>query len=90
MADDPQIAIGRGQHAKRILDDPLVKEALEHVEAVCVSDWINTGPGDAERREQAWQMLHSAREFVAKLRDTINTGKIEAHDVKLREVNTRG
>lgn len=47
----------RGERAEALLNDELLKEAFERVEAVYMSTWRNSDALDVEIRERAWQAV---------------------------------
>ncbi len=46
-----------GNHAKRLLDDPVMRLAFDGVAADLTKTWRDTRAEDAEKREEAWRML---------------------------------
>jgi len=76
-----QGAIRRADDAKRILNDPVVKQALEGIKREIVSQWSGTPARDTEGREWIWRHLKVVEKFEGLLKGYIETGKIE----RLRE-----
>jgi hypothetical protein len=79
----------RGQRAKAILEDEIVTEALDAIEAELRADWEGSRPDDTAAREVAYRMLRAAKAFRERLRKVIDDGsvaqaEIEAHERALR------
>jgi hypothetical protein len=70
--------ISKGQQASRILDEPIVKEALSAIKAEIIEQWSATPARDAEGREWVWRHYKVAERFEAMLRGYIETGRIES------------
>lgn len=81
----------RGQDAKRILDEPLIKEALEAMELSTMRAWSGTGPEESERREVLYHLLKGQELFEQIFRRHVETGsmagtKLDEHEAQsLRE-----
>jgi len=77
--------ISKGQQAARILDDPVVKEAIDTIKQEIVEQWAATPARDAEGREWVWRHYKVAERFEAMLRGYIETGRIEFMRVAEKE-----
>lgn len=69
--------ISKGEQAKRVLEDPVVKEALSAIRQEIIEQWSATPARDAEGREWVWRHYKVAERFEAMLRGYIETGRIE-------------
>lgn len=73
-ADAERIA----QAAARLLDDPLLKAALDEIEAAAVKDWRNSRPDDTAGRERNWLMVKAVEALRTALMSRVTTGKLAA------------
>ena len=60
--------IARAAQARVLLDDPLLNECLDAIEAAAIAAWGSTAIGDVEHREMAYHSLKASR----RIRDTLN------------------
>ena len=74
----PDEKIRRGDAARRIMDDAVVKEALAAIKSEIVGMWSNTPPKDTEGREWIWRHHKVAEKFELLLKAYIETGKFES------------
>jgi len=65
MTDKIHEAIVRGDRAKSLLNDELLKESLSALEASYIEAWRFTHARDTDARERLWQAVH----VVSKVRD---------------------
>ena len=66
----------RGERARLLLDDDLLKDAFALIEADCVVQWKGTAPANVAGREKLWQQLKAIEAVKAKLQQAIADGKI--------------
>lgn len=71
-------AAARAEHAKRLLDDPILGEAFAEIRAELLHDWENTPDNATERREGTWRTLKAIDRLQGKLRSIVDNGKIAA------------
>lgn len=70
MSDDKlQSAISRGQGAKALIEDELLKEALAQLERDYIDAWRQSRARDTDCRERLWQAVN----IVGKVRDHLVT-----------------
>ena len=74
--------LSRGEHAARILNDPLVQEAFATIESGLRDKMFETGARESDDREKIWQMHHSFNEFRRFFIETFETGKLAEFTVK--------
>jgi hypothetical protein len=74
--DKTETAIIRGQRAKNILDDDLVKEANEHIEAELWRLFKETSPSDKDTLEHIKAMQYFHVKYWAYLNRVLADGKI--------------
>jgi hypothetical protein len=88
---DESVEISRGQEAKRILENPLLVEALEAVRERCRSLSERSLPSQKDVREGAYYLLAATNELERHLTSFATTGKLAAvaqdqrEEQKLRE-----
>ncbi len=72
------IASERADHAKRLLDDAILKEAFERLESAYVEEMVNTGvnPSDSYKRDRLHQAVHIVRKVKGHLARLVEDGKI--------------
>jgi hypothetical protein len=68
----------RAEHAKRLLDDPLLQEALSSIRDEAIKAWEATAARDTEAREIAWLTIKVMERFKRALNSMIDDGKIAA------------
>lgn len=68
----------RGMRAAEILRDPLVESAFEALRLALMSEWENSTPRDAERREQIFNEIKALNAVRDHLVSHIETGKMAA------------
>jgi hypothetical protein len=71
----------RAAHAKRLLEDDLLKEAFESVRKEYLSAWRATNPQDGELREQLWRAFSVTDKVQSHLARVMDDGKIAARDI---------
>lgn len=68
----------RAEHAARLLNDPLMKEALESLELEIIAQWDVCPVRDVEARETLWRFYKTAKKFQSVFIGAIQSGKIAA------------
>ncbi len=66
----------RAEHASRLLEDPLVKEAFELVDREILDQWEACPVRDVEGREYLWRFLKTSRKFKSVFMGVIQSGQI--------------
>jgi hypothetical protein len=90
MTSDEQIL--RAEKAQRLLQDPLMAEALERLEKDVSDAWARSSIRDKEGQHELLLMMQTARKFKAIFTEYIQTGELLKHQLKtpkLRQVLTR-
>lgn len=87
MTDALEDAIRRGERARAILEDALVIEAFDGIEANLLAAWRASPQRDAEGRERLWAMVAAMDAFKAAFTVYMNDGAIAAQEVLLRNAN---
>jgi hypothetical protein len=85
LAED---AIRLGDHAGRLLDDPVLRLAFELIEDDLVRALLSSPPGEAGEREQVYRLVYALREVEARLKAVLGDGRAlaaqQAADAALR------
>ena len=68
--------LNRAAHARELLDNPLLKEALESWTNELTQAWQNSQVKDAEGREKVYLMLAASKQFQTYLQNAVDTGKL--------------
>ena len=66
----------RGIRAKALLEDEIVIDALDAIEAEMRADWEGSRPDETAAREDAYRMLRAAKAFRERLRKVIDDGAV--------------
>lgn len=74
----PEQEISRGEDARRILNEPLFKEAMQQMKDEVIKMWGETPVRDREGREWLWQFYQAATKFENTLVSYMETGKMAA------------
>jgi hypothetical protein len=61
----PAEEITRGEHAKRLLEDPLFKESMDLVKQVVIDQWVALGVENKAQAEELKRLLWAANQFEA-------------------------
>lgn len=75
----------RGEGAKRILNDPLVVEALEIIERDVIEAYAACPTRDLEGMRILQTNLRLARQFKGILQGAMERGKLAVHDLRQKE-----
>jgi hypothetical protein len=68
--------IARGSRAKQILDDPLMQDAFDALEASYESTWRNSSEAEAAKREQIYLSLKALEGVKLELESAVTGGKL--------------
>jgi hypothetical protein len=71
----------RGEDAARVLNEPVLKDALTAIKTEIYEKWSATAPDNKEGREHYWRLHEAARMFEAVL-----TGYAEAGQAALKQM----
>jgi hypothetical protein len=74
--DKTEEAIRRGQRAKALIEDDLLKETFATLEKAYMLKWRNTLIQDTGERECLWQAVRIVGEVRDELLNVLNSGKI--------------
>jgi hypothetical protein len=68
-------SIERGERAQEVLENPLVKEALEEIEDLILQEWQYMG--DKEARDELWYTMQGLKRFQTYFEAAIQSGKLD-------------
>jgi len=69
-------AAARGDHARRLLDDPVLVEMFTRLEDHYVSTWRRSDPSDAPTRERAYLQIQLVSELRQQLKILAENGQL--------------
>lgn len=72
----------RSAAASRLLEDPILVEALGNIRLAAIQAWTRTGTADAAQREFAWLTVKVVDRIEAELQSIIDDGLIAAKRVQ--------
>lgn len=79
----------RGQRAQLLLDDDLLREALDAIESEVVRQWENCPARDTEGKEALWKLMKTSKKFRGLLIGYVQTGRLAADNMKRIEEESR-
>lgn len=71
-------AQARAAHAKRLIDDPVLIEALGNIRQAAIKAWTSTGVAQEREREVAWLTVKVVDRIETELQSIIDNGTIAA------------
>lgn len=83
MESGKEKEIRDAEHAKNLLEDPLLQETLDKMEEEYTTTWRNTKTEETEARELLWQLLWAIGEFRSHLSVIMQRG--EFHKDRLQK-----
>ena len=75
MESEEEKEIRDAEHAKNLLEDPLLQETLDKMEEEYTTTWRNTKTEETEARELLWQLLWAIGEFRSHLSVIMQRGE---------------
>ena len=75
--------IARGNEAKALLANQLLRETLEMMKKEIVEKWAACPARDAEGKEWLWQFYQTTIKFEEKLAEVVNTGKLSFQEKQM-------
>ena len=73
----PDELILRAEKAQRLLNDPLIREALQTLEKDVAEAWATSAIRDKEGQNELLLMMKTARKFKAIFETYVQTGEVE-------------
>jgi ribosomal protein L22 len=68
----------RARGAQQLLENPLLKEALDQIEAEAIAAWKATKLEDTASRERLWMQVKAAQRVREVLEGAVENGRFEA------------
>lgn len=78
---DRELDRQRGQRAELLLNDDLLKEAFDTIEAEYIKAWVGSPPRDTEGRERVWQAVQIVGRVKTHLQSVAATGRLSAKEL---------
>lgn len=66
----------RADRARRLLDDGLLKESFDLIEADCIKEWKNTNFREQDKREKLWMQVKAIDVLKSKLQQAVTDGQL--------------
>lgn len=81
----PEQQIARGEHAKRLLDDPLFQEAMRETRAAITESWAALPVENKAQAEELKRLLWASNQFEAIFTSLMGGATVAQHEILLRE-----
>lgn len=85
--DDTEKQSRRGAQALALINDELLNEAFDVIEAKCMKEWMETRVKDSQPREDAWRMMQVILKVKEHLNVVLAEGKLA--DRKITDINSK-
>lgn len=85
MNDQQRATAARAEAAKRIIEDPMVKEALQIIEDGITDAWKDLPARDVEGREYLHRLLQAKRRFETVFQIVLEEGAVTAAELRAEE-----
>jgi len=79
----------KGIHAMSLLENELLQEALDAIDAEVMEQWIACPARDKEGKEALWQLIKTSRKFRSILTGYIESGKLATEQLKRYEKESK-
>ena len=70
--------VQRGRRAEQLMNDTMLKEALDAIESEILEQWEACPARDVEGREELWKYHKTAKKLRLILKGTMESGKVGA------------
>lgn len=80
--------VSRGEKAKLLLDEPIIKEAFKTLKKEFQEAILNTKHGEDAARTTLWQAYHLTDKVENHLRTVMETGKLAAQQINQLKKNS--
>lgn len=78
-------AMQAAEQARRVLEDPLVAQALDAIEQTIVEQWVALGVENRSQAEELKRLLWAAKQFRSIFEVTIAGGSVAKNELLLQE-----
>ena len=75
----------KGINAMSLLENELLQEALDAIDAEVMEQWVACPARDKEGKEALWQLIKTSRKFRSILTGYIESGKLATEQLKRYE-----
>lgn len=84
MSDEFKLSrdAAKAARAQNLLENELLNEAYEKIEAALILAWTRTPPRDTDGRERCWAAVQANRNHKEYLHSVVNDGKMAAAELK--------
>lgn len=72
----------RGQISQSLLENELLKEALQALKDEVITQWVECPARDKEGKEALWQLMKTQQKFENILLGYVETGKLASEQLK--------
>lgn len=79
----PEQQIARGDHAKRLLDDPLLREGMREVRQAVIDAWASLPVAEKAQAEELKRLLWAANQFEAIFTSLIGGAAVARNELLL-------
>ena len=73
--------VARSERARAIIEDPLLVEAFEALDARFLAAWRQSPAGAADVRERIWHHIQALAEVRAELQSVLTDGSLARHQL---------
>lgn len=81
----PQELMQRGERARQLLEEPMIRDALNLIEQEVIGQWSACPARDVEGREELWKLYKTAQKFRGVLQSIMESGKLSAHQLQSKK-----
>jgi predicted nucleic acid-binding protein len=85
MNDQQREAINRAEAARRIVEDPMVKEAFQIIEDGITEAWKDLPARDVEGREHLHRLLQAKKRFETVFQIVLEEGEVSKAELRAEE-----
>lgn len=78
--------IRKAEDAKRLLNDRVLKEALENLRTTCFHNIETSSHDQAGQREDLYYMLRCISAFERELKRFISDGQVKLHNLEIKQI----
>lgn len=68
----------RAKNAAQLLENPMLKEALDLIQSEAITAWMGTKLDDTQTRERLWMQVKAAQRVTEVLQGAVDNGRFEA------------
>ena len=76
----------KADDAKRLLNDPILSEAIQTLRETCFHNIESSSHDQAEQREDLYYMLRCISAFERQLKQYIQDGTVQVHNMNIKKI----